>query len=86
MTINGVPYNEIAAADTWGSEADFRRSEERLENGTVETAIAGFIDTFREDHNMTEIRCFSELFSGEISTTLLLRPAGASKLSSHANV
>ncbi|KAL5253623.1 hypothetical protein ACHWQZ_G013415 [Mnemiopsis leidyi] len=78
MTINGVPFEDIKDNDTWGNrEANFRKYEERHENGTVETVIAGFIDTFRQDHNMTEIRCFSESFEGNVSATLVLRPVDA---------
>ena len=85
MTINGVPFEDIEDGDTWGNrEANFRKYEERHENGTVETVIAGFIDTFRQDHNMTEIRCFSESFEGNVSATLVLRPVDASK--SHCDV
>ena len=80
MYINGVPYQDISAGDTWGEEANFDRKHYRYwEDYTMKTVIAGRISEFSQDHSGTEIRCVSTKWNKEISTTIDLQPAGSSK-------
>ena len=72
MTINGDEWNGEALNESW-SGAGFNFSDFDHENGTIETSIAGYIDSFTESDNMTEIRCFSKKYDGEISMTIELR-------------
>ena len=86
MLINGIPLQNVTAKDPGSKEAIFARDANftreiyRLENGTVETAIAGFIEVFRVDHNMTEIKCLSEKYDSVISMNITLRPSNSSRL------
>ena len=72
MFVDGISYREI--------RFDAQRTRTGLENGTVVTNIAFFADELIAEFNLTVIRCLSLKYDGEISLTINLRPANASKL------
>ena len=76
MLINGIGYELLTTASVavW-TEASFVRqfwgNNEDPQNVTVETSIAGYIDSFRVDHNNTNITCYSEKYQGRIEMEIV---------------
>ena len=72
VLINGVDEVSIHPMD---SRISFGNWAEDFGNGATKTKILGvFFDGFRDEHNMTEIRCESLRYGRAISMTLNLRP------------
>ena len=76
MLINGIGYDLLTTPSVaaW-TEASFVRqfwgNNEDPQNVTVETSIAGYIDSFRADHNNTNITCYSEKYQGRIEMEIV---------------
>ena len=71
MEINGQNWTELSDDNPW-KEAKFEKRIEELENGTILTSIEGFIDTFRAEHDNTNITCSSDNYSGQIEMYIRL--------------
>ena len=50
MKINNYMWDQLPDDSAW-REASFHRHVERFENGSVSTAVSGYIDNFREEHS-----------------------------------
>ena len=61
MYINGDRYNNLNRTSPW-RVANFTWSAYRESNGTVTTAIEGFVDSFTKEHDRTRIDCRSEKY------------------------
>ena len=71
MEIDGNTWDNLSTESPW-REAMLTRTVYANDNGTFETAIEGFIDTFRAEHNNTHIRCSSDIYSGQIELYIQL--------------
>ena len=75
MYIDGVAFDELSDDSVW-KEAGFEWTSYDLMNGTIESSIEGFVEEFNNDHNMTEIRCYSMKHEAEVTTEIVLHPRG----------
>ena len=76
MLVDGISYRRVSWHDS-GHNAHYSR--ERLDNGTFVTEIGISFHEFPAKKNLTVIRCFSLKYDGEISLTINVQPAHASK-------
>lgn len=74
MMVDGERYDSESLPGSWKA-ANFERTEYDFENGTISTAIEGFIDTFSMEHNSTVFHCVSEKNNAEGRFTIKLAPA-----------
>ncbi|XP_063681602.1 uncharacterized protein LOC134816599 [Bolinopsis microptera] len=70
MEINGNSWDELEGVWT---EAEFSKAVYDYENGTIETRIEGFVESFTKEHDMADIRCYSLKHKGEVSMTIKLQ-------------
>lgn len=69
MVINDVRYDELEGV--W-ADADFKRNTYLEDNGTVITAIEGFVETYVMEQNGTRVQCISEKHSLSETRELML--------------
>ena len=72
MEINGYIWNSDSLEGAW-SEAGFSKSVYNYENGTIETRIEGFVESFTKEHDMTIIKCHSYKYEGEVDMTIKIQ-------------
>ena len=72
MFINNVNYTNLNTSSPWLA-ANFTKSVWREENGTITTAVEGFVDYYTMQHDQTDILCYSAKYQQGDSLWITIR-------------